>query len=216
MRRRALLAGVLSVGACGLSERPYAEKREWPLAVARTPALPARASGRILLVRDTRAAPGLEIRGLQTLRPDGSVAIDFYEEWSVPPADAVASGLRQWLSDAGLFAAVTAPGSRLAADLVLEANLTALVYDAAKKVGRVTLGIVLIDQRPNAVRILVQRRLTAERPLATSDPAQIAATLRACLRDVFGQAEAAVAPYATVRGPGGGGPPAHPRSSRRR
>ena len=42
-----------------------------------------------------------------------------------PPAQAVEDGLRQWLAATGLFGAVLAPGSRLAADLVLEGDLTA-------------------------------------------------------------------------------------------
>lgn len=196
MRRRVLLAGVLAVSGCGLSERPYAEKREWPLAVSRTPVLPPRARGRTLLVRDVRAAPGLEARGLQTLQPDGSLRIDFYEEWAVPPAEAVGSDLRQWMADCGLFAAVIAPGSRLAAGFVLEGTLTALLADRAKGVVRAALTLVLIDQRPSPARILMQRSFTSDRPLKSPDPAVIVQVLRACLQDVLGQVEAAIGRYA--------------------
>ena len=45
--------------------------------------------GRVLLVRTMRPAPGLEARGLQWLQRDGSVHVDFYEQWAVPPAQAV-------------------------------------------------------------------------------------------------------------------------------
>ena len=205
MRRRAFLAGVLAVSGCGLSERPYAEKREWPLSVSRGAAAPPRADGRILLVRDLQAAPGLQARGLQTLQADGSVRTDFYEEWAVPPAEGIGSTLRQWLAESGLFAAVIAPGSRLAARLVLEGTLTALLADAAKGTGRATLALVLIDERPGARRILMQRRFTAERPLPpAADSPAIATVLRACLRDVLEQVEAAVARYAGPAGSGGG------------
>ena len=197
MKRRAFIVGVLAVGGCGLSERPYAEKRQWPLSIGRGAAAPPRANGRMLLVRDLQAAPGLEARGLQTLQPDGSVRTNFYEEWAVPPAEGVGSSLRQWLAESGLFAAVVAPGSRLVADLVLEGTLTALLADAPKRVGRVTLAVVLIDGRPGAARILMQRRFTAERPLdPAADPPVVASVLRACLRDVLEQIETAVARYA--------------------
>ncbi len=205
MRRRALLAGVLALGGCGLSERPYAEKREWPLSASRLSAAPPRANGRVLLVRDLQATPGLEARGLQTLQADGSVRTDFYEEWAVPPADGVGSSLRQWLGESGLFAAVVPPGSRLAANLVLEGTLAALVADAAKRTGRMTLALVLLDQREGATRILMQRRFTAERPLPPgADAPAIAAALRACLRDVIEQVEAAMGRYAGPAASGGG------------
>ena len=83
-----------------------------------TPVAPPNPRGRVLLVRDVRAGPGLEVRGLQWLQRDGSVHVDFYEQWAVPPAQAVEDDLRQWLADAGLFRAVVAPGSRLNADFV--------------------------------------------------------------------------------------------------
>ena len=118
-RRRAVLASLLGLGGCGLSQRPYLERRQWPLIVRRPAALPARARGRVLLVRSIRAGPGLEARGLQSLQPDGSVKVDFYEEWAVPPAQAIEDDLRQWLAASGLFAAVLAPGSQLPADLVM-------------------------------------------------------------------------------------------------
>ena len=205
MRRRALLLGLLGLGGCGLSERPYAEKREWPLSVNRSSAAPPRANGRILLVRDLQAAPGLEARGLQTLQSDGSVRTDFYEEWAVPPAEGVGSSLRQWLAESGLFAAVVAPGSRLAPDLVLEGTLAALLANAANGLGRVTLALVLIDERPGATRILMQRRFTAERPLpAHTAPPAIVTVLRACLRDVLDQVEAALGRYAGPAGSGRG------------
>ena len=82
MQRRLLLAAPLIVAplivaSCGLSERPYTERRQWPLMARRPPAAPthpprARASRPILLVRNLRAGPGLEVRGLQTLQADGS------------------------------------------------------------------------------------------------------------------------------------------------
>ena len=193
MRRRIVLAGLFALAGCGLSERPYAEKRRWPLVVRRPSPLPPPRRGKVLLVRSIGAAPGLGVRGLQILQPDGSLNVDFYEEWAVPPAESVESDLRQWLADSGKFRAVVAPGSRLNADLVLEGTLTAFLADPSAGTARVTLSVVLLDQRPNPVKILMQRNFTAEERLASADPPAIVQALRAALADVLSQVEAAVA-----------------------
>ena len=196
MRRRVALAGLLALAGCGLSERPYAEKRRWPLVVRRPSSLPPPRRGKVLLVRSIGAAPGLGVRGLQSLQPDGSLNVDFYEEWAVPPAESVESDLRQWLADSGKFRAVVAPGSRLNADLVLEGTLTAFLANPSAGTARVTLSVVLLDQRPNPVKILMQRNFTAEERLASADPPAIVQALRAGLADVLRQVEEAVGPAA--------------------
>ena len=193
MKRRVLLGSVLALAGCGLSERPFPDKRAWPLVVSRPAALPPRRRGRILLVRNIRAAPGLEARGIQWLETDGSLHVDFYEEWAVPPAESVESDLRQWLAASGLFAAVTAPGSRLTADLVLEGALTTFLADRKTNTARAAMTVVLLAQRPTAVRILMQRRFVSERPLPSPDAPGVVEALRACLADLLGQIEAAVA-----------------------
>jgi cholesterol transport system auxiliary component len=198
VKRRAMLASLLGLGGCGLSQRPYLERRQWPLIVRRPTTEPARPRGRVLLVRTVRAGPGLEARGLQSLQPDGSVKVDFYEEWAVPPAQAVEDDLRQWLAASGLFAAVLAPGSRLPADLVMEGDLTAFWADLPAMRARATLGLVLLDQRPNPVKVLIQRTFTADPGLSGTDPPAIVASLRTSLAQVFAQIEAALAGVAQV------------------
>ncbi len=190
--RRVVLAGVLALAGCGLSERPYTEKRQWPLLVRRPSAIPPPARGKVLLVRNIGAAPGLGVRGLQSLRADGSLDVDFYEEWAVPPAESVESDLRLWLADSGRFRAVVAPGSRLNADLVLEGTLTAFLANPPAGTARVTLSVVLLDQRPSPVKILMQRNFTAEERLGSADPPGIVQALRAGLADVLRQVEEAV------------------------
>ena len=176
MRRRLVLAASAGLAGCSiLPSRPYIEKRQWPLDVRRPTTLPARPNGHVLLVRTLRAAPGLEARGLEVVQGDGSIRTDFYEEWSVPPADAVEDVLRRWLAASGLFAAVLAPGSRLRADLALEGELLSLLAMPAQRISRASLGLVLLDLRPAAaVRALVQADVTASAPLDATDPPGIA------------------------------------------
>ena len=184
MNRRQLLAAVptLALAGCGtvLATRDAVEKRNWPMLVRRPESLPPSKAGRVLLVRGFAAAPGLDRRGLQTLVADGSMKSDFYEEWAVPPADGAEEALRQWLAASGHFSAVLAPGSRLAADLVLEGELLALRAEPARGVAVASIAYVLADQRPRDAVLLRQETMDAEAPLLGADaPAQAAAQLRA-------------------------------------
>ena len=186
MRRRVLLLG-LAVAGCGLSERPYVERREWPLTVSRPASLLARAGGKVLEVRTLRAGPALEARGLQVLQADGSVHVDFYEEWAVPSAQGVEEALRKWLGESGLFAAVVAPGSRATADYVLEGELSALWCEPSAGMAHAALSIVVLA---GDGRVLLQRRLAATAQLSGQDAAaQVQAQLSALtivLADVEG------------------------------
>jgi hypothetical protein len=158
--------------------------------------LPPRRGGKVLLVRSVQPGAGLEQRGLQTLQADGSLDVGFYDEWAVPPAEAVGACLRPWLAASGLFAAVLAPGSRERADLVLESELTVLLAEPAAGRARASMTIVLLDAKASTTRVLLQATEAAEAPLASADaPASVAAQ-RAALAGVLGKIEAAIAPFA--------------------
>jgi len=194
MRRRGLLAGTAALSGCSLlPQTPYVQRRDWPLDVRRPSVSPRNPRGRVLLVRGVRAGPGLEARGLQTLQRDGSVHVDFYEQWAVPPAQAVEDDLRQWLADTGLFSAVVAPGSRLNADFVLEGELDVFVADLNPEVGRVALALVLLDQRQGATKVLLQRTETAEVKLTSSDAPAIAEAMKAAIAELLRRTEDDVA-----------------------
>jgi cholesterol transport system auxiliary component len=193
--RRLALAGMISLAGCSvLPSQSYQERRDWPLVVRRPEALPARRNGKVLLVRTVSAAPELEARGLQWLRPDGSVHVDYYEQWAVPPAQAVDDDLRQWLAASGIYAAVLAPGSRLSADLVLEGELETFIADVPAGMARARVAVVLLDERPNPAKVKLQRTFTADAPLAGGTIPQLVDALRAALRDVLQQVELALAP----------------------
>lgn len=203
MQRRRLLAAPLILAgsglltACGLSERPYTERRQWPLIARRPAPAPsrterARGSRPILLVRNLRAGPGLEVRGLQTLQADGSIRTDFYEEWAAPPAQGAEEALRAWLTESGLYSAVTASGSRLEPDQVLEGELTGLWTIPATNQAHCAVGITIVAQRASTVRVILQHRFTAEATLAGTSPREAVEAQAAALANVLAQVEAAL------------------------
>ena len=193
MKRRGLCAGTVALTGCSvLPQTPYLQRRDWPLDVHRTATVLPRRRGRVLLVRSLRAAPGLEARGLQWLQRDGSVHVDFYEQWAVPPAQAVEDDLRRWLADAGLFVAVIAPGSQLSADFILEGELTVFVAEPSAGRARAALALVLLDQRNSPTKVLLQRTEAAEVRLADQGPQAIAEAMRAAIVEVLHRTEVAI------------------------
>ena len=195
MNRRSLLAlGVGWLAGCSvLPTRPYQQRRDWPLVPRRASVAPPRKNGRILLIRTMAAAPGLEARGVQWLLKDGSLNTDYYEQWAAPPAQAMEEGLRRFLSDAGLFSAVVAPGSRVTADFTLEAELTALVANPEAGIARASLALVLLEPKGEQTRVRLQRTETAEVRLGGTDVLAMVAGLRDAATAVLGQAEASIA-----------------------
>lgn len=192
MKRRLFLAAPVILSACGLSERPYTERRQWPFMARRPAAERPRTTAPILLVRNLRAGPGLEVRGLQTLQADGSIRTDFYEEWAAPPAQGAEEALRGWLAESGLFSAVIASGSRLEPDQVLEGELTGLWTIPATGQAHCALGVTIVAQRASTTRVLLQNRFTAEAPLAGASPREAVEAQSAALANVLAQVEAAL------------------------
>lgn len=192
-RRLILLLGLpLTLGGCGLSERPYAERRQWPLSVPRPTALPQRAGAAVLEIRELRAGPGLDARGLQTVQPDGSIRTAFYEEWAVPPARGVEDALSGWLGASGRFSGVVNAGSRAVATIALEGELVALWVNLATKTAHAAIAIVAIDLRAGGRRILLQATMRAIASVAVPTEAAMVQAQLAALADVFEQIERAL------------------------
>ncbi|MBY0338539.1 MAG: ABC-type transport auxiliary lipoprotein family protein [Acetobacteraceae bacterium] len=147
MRRRSLLLAAALPGCSVLPNRPYVETRLFPLDPQRPPGPPPAVAGRPLLLRSLRTAPGLETRSLRRVRADGTLDLAFYAEWVALPADLTEAALRAWLAASGMFTAVTAPGSRLPAPLVLEAELTTLEARPSQRQARAGLGALLLAER---------------------------------------------------------------------
>jgi ABC-type uncharacterized transport system auxiliary subunit len=170
-RRLLLLALPVSLGACSVLDQPYVEPRRYPLAPRRPEGLPRRAGRKTLLMQATRAAPGLDSKLLRSLRPDGTVALEYYAEWTAPPVEAAEESLRRWLVDAGLFAAVLAPGTRGRYDLLLESELTALHVDLGRGVAVASMSAVLMrDTSQFGTRVVGQASESATVPVPPDRP----------------------------------------------
>jgi ABC-type uncharacterized transport system auxiliary subunit len=194
--RRALLLGTpaLTLAGCSvLPDRPYQEVRRFALAPERPGQQVALPGAPVLLLRTFRAAPGLDARGLRSLGADGQVAQAYWQEWAAPPAELAEEATRRWLTASGLFAAVTAPGSRLRANLVLEGELIRLQAEPAAGRARAALAVLLLAESEAApTRILAQLQPEAAAPLAGSDGAAAAAAMAAALAGTLAALEAAL------------------------
>lgn len=192
--RRVALLSLLSgaLFGCALPERPYVAQRRWPLQVQRPAILPPVPGGRIVELRAMAAGPGLEHDSLQELQPDGSLSLQFYERWSVPPADGVGAALRLWLAESGRFGGVVDEGSRAQADVALEGELTVLLADPSARIAQAAMALTAIDLRRPSRPVLLQTTLTATAPLAdTAQATQVHAQLSA-LAGLFAQIERVV------------------------
>lgn len=207
-RAMALLAALGPAGCSVLPDRPYREVQRYLLRPRRPRQEPPAGSGApVLLVRSMRAAPGLDQRGLRTLGSDGRVEYGYWDEWAAPPAEAAEEALRRWMGDSGLFAAVVAPGSRLAPDVVMEAELTRLEAVPAEGVARAGLSVlVLSDAAANPLgpaRILGQFLAEGSAPLpargAGPAPAAAAAAMEAALGDALAALERSLRPVLEER-----------------
>ncbi len=179
-----LLAACLAgLGACSVVPvRPYQEVVEWPLTLPPVASRVAPAQAPVLLLRNVAAAPGVEERGLLTLRPDGSQFLDLYQEWTVTPAEGATEALLARLAASGRYAAVLSPGSRAHADLILEATLTAFVAEPGQ--ARASLAITLVN--PGGA-VLLQAVETGTAPLASQQPAAKVAALKQALATAIGE-----------------------------
>lgn len=203
MRRRALLLVAPVLPACSvLPDRPFRESQRYVLAPRRPRRDPAAVRGApVLLIRLVRAAPGLDQRGLRTIGAGGRVEVAYWDEWAAPPAEAAEEALRRWMSDSGLFAAVVAPGSRLGADVVMEAELLRLEAAPGEGVARAALSVlVLSDPRRDPLgqaRILGQLLAEGTAPLpggAAAPPAAAAAAMEAALGEALARLERDIRP----------------------
>jgi cholesterol transport system auxiliary component len=178
MKRRIMLAAPVLLAGCAsiLPKQKYIPRVSWPLNPDPPQNLPANPAGKIVLLRGLDAGPGMSDPSIQTLNADGSLTTSYYNQWAVAPADAASEVLQTWLTASGVFSAVISPGSRLAANLIVEGELTELVSDVPKNQARAVLTLVVIQNLGGNTRPLAQQRITGTAPLTgTEYGAQVSA-----------------------------------------
>lgn len=176
MRRRLLLlAAPLGLSGCGslLPAQKYIPRTIWPLQPQPPTVKTAPPGAPVLLVRAINPAPGLEQRGLQSLTQNGNLVVDYYNLWAVPPAEALTQGLINWAQASGDFAAVIPPGSRLTPDLIVEGDLSELLFDLATNQAQARMTLLVIKPALNLAgntQPLIQANLTATAPAQSKSP----------------------------------------------
>ncbi len=198
---RLLLAAPLGLASCGslLPAQKYIPRTIWPLQPPPPAATDAAGKGPVLLVRTITAAPGLEARGLQSLAADGSLNVDYYNLWAVPPAEALTQNLIAWAQSSGLFSAVVTPGTRLTPGLIIEGELTQLLVDLPANTARAQMSLLVIKSSGSIggfAQPLAQVSLTANEPLQGSGPAAQAAAQTKAVAGLLSQAVAQLARFA--------------------
>ena len=194
--RRAVVLGSLGLASCSVLPQPkYVQQTQWPLLLHPPRAVPPSAKGKVLLVRDVQASPGVDRLGLQWFEPNGSVHVDFYNQWAVPPSQGVTNNLQQWLAASGLFAAVVPTGSGLSPSLILNTQLTQFIADPRTMTAHASLQITLINPNRTPSQVLLQQSIAGQARMPTDSPQGVAEGLQAALADALGKVQAAISAY---------------------
>ena len=198
MNRRAVLAAPLLLAGCAslLPKQKYIPRVSWPLDPQPPQIQPTNETGKVLLLRDLAAAPGMETQAIQTLNADGSLTLSYYNQWAAVPARAATGVLRSWLTASGAFRAVVSPGSRLNPDLIVEGELTALMSDPARGRAVAVMTLLVIQDTHGDTRPLAQRRITGTAPLSGSGYAAQVAAQTAALANAMDRAVAFISGFA--------------------
>lgn len=123
-------------------------------------------------------------RGFVTVGEAGAVEAAFYEEWFVPPAEAVHDSLLAWLDRCSGARAVVPAGTRLDVTHRLECDVrqVGVVVREAGPVGIVAIRAILLAEGGS-----VQQEFRAETPLEADTAAAHAAAVRRSLATVLAE-----------------------------
>ena len=190
MKRRMIVAAPVMLAGCAslLPKQKYIPQVSWPLNPQPPASEPANAAGKVVLLRDLSAGPGMSNQGIQTLHQDGSVSISYYNQWAVAPADAATEVLANWLAASGAFSAVVSPGSRLTSNLIIEGEFSELLSDLGAGEAKAVLTLVVIQSLNGNTRPLAQQRIVGTARLSGTDYAAQVAAQSAALADAMQQA----------------------------
>ncbi len=120
-----LIAGFLG----GCLSRPSLARQNFTFSIPTPSPDPASAPGRVLSIRRLAVAAPFESQSFVYRTGESSYEADPYAQFLVPPQESLAEPIRAYLRNAGIFAAVTEPGSGVSPNLSLEISVTQLYGD---------------------------------------------------------------------------------------
>lgn len=186
--------------SCVKLERQPIDKRFYALETTRpAPALAVGAevttapfSASTLLVRRLHVSPRVSGRELVYRTAPSAWTADYYNVFFVAPADMLTQDLRQWLTSSALCANVVDPGSLVAADYILEGNVTSLHADFAAKPSQavVEMQFLLIKASGDDRQVLLTREYRKAAPLASNSPQEVVRAEREAVAAAFADLEA--------------------------
>jgi cholesterol transport system auxiliary component len=138
----AILLGTLLLAACASLSRPGLERTHYQLQAGHPEVLgDVQPLDMVLAVRTLRVAPGFDVKSFITIKENGEVEADFHHHFFLPPGEMLTGQVRQWLTDAKIFAHVTDLASLKGPDVVLEGFVPVLSRDLSGQSARAVLTV---------------------------------------------------------------------------
>ena len=184
-----LLLGGLT--ACGSLSRSYPEKTLYDLDTGRPERVAAPAAAPTLQIRTLDVSPAYEGVGFVYRVGENEFESDYYNEFFVAPLAILSRGLAQWISDAGIFAAVVGAGTNLVPDYVLDGSVRTLHADlrdpeAPRTIVEVQLFLIQVRGRG----VVYSATYRADPVAAGRTPAELAAGWSAAYAEILARVEA--------------------------
>lgn len=184
----ALGVGLLC-SSCAPLSRPGVERTHYLVQVQR-PATTEDVSplDLVLAVRPARVAPAFDARPFITIEYDGRAEADFHRHFFLPPGEMLTTQVRQWLTDARLFAHVTDLGSLKEPDLILETFVPTLSRELGPSSAKALLAVQFLLLRPGrdaSANIVLQRDYRREAALQTSSAQELVRAWEKALHEIM-------------------------------
>jgi cholesterol transport system auxiliary component len=157
--------------------------------VAKTELAASRHSER-LQVQQVRVAAPYDRLSLVYRMSEVRYVSDPYHAFLADPGPLLCDRIAEWLSEAGLFKAVSGPGDAASAPLVLEATVTELYGDfrpGAEPAAVMSVEFALIDQTSAHQRVIYQRSINRRIRVVSDSPEALVGGYGSALGEILSQ-----------------------------
>jgi ABC-type uncharacterized transport system auxiliary subunit len=178
---------------CGCAQSATAERQYYALDVTR-PGPPAKARiDATLRLRRFNVDEAFASKQLVYRVDEFRYEPDYYHQLLVLPGVMITEETRDWLASSGLFARVTAAGSRVESTYVLEGNVIDLYADFRDKAAPlavVAIRFFLLTGPETGETVAVARTYTAESPISAKTAEAVVEALSKSLSNILTRLEA--------------------------